>query len=101
MPEYEDEFLVGKCKGIAIGGWIGGLFELITIGYNGCYNEHHGYFKCQVKYASLNVTTHCINVFYTNSNLKYSPFICLCRFHNNSKGKYRDCEFLHAKIQYI
>ncbi|CAF2893906.1 unnamed protein product [Rotaria sp. Silwood2] len=87
--------------GVTMGGWIGGLFELISSGHNGCNNEHRGHFKCQAKYASLNVTTHCINIFYKNSILYNSPFICLCRFLNNSQGKYRDCEFLHANIQYI
>ncbi|CAF5107645.1 unnamed protein product [Rotaria magnacalcarata] len=90
-----------KIKGVTIGGWIGGLFELISSGHNGCNNEYRGHLKCQVKYESLNVTTHCINIFYKNSILHNAPFICLCRFRNNSQGKYRDCEFLHANIQYI
>ncbi|CAF4491676.1 unnamed protein product [Rotaria socialis] len=87
--------------GVTIGGWIGGLFELISSGHNGCSNEYRGHLKCQAKYKSLNVTTHCINIFYKNSILHNAPFICLCRFRNNSQGKYRDCEFLHANIQYI
>ncbi|CAF3457426.1 unnamed protein product [Rotaria sp. Silwood1] len=87
--------------GITMGGWIGGLFELISSDHNGCDNEHLGHFTCQAKYATLNVTTHCINIFYKNSILYNSPFICLCRFLNYSQGKYRDCEFLHANIQYI
>ncbi|CAF1494453.1 unnamed protein product [Rotaria sordida] len=90
-----------KIKGITMGGWIGGLFELISSGHNGCNNEHRGHLKCRAKYTSLNVTTHCINIFYKNSILHNYPFICLCRFLNNSQGKYRDCEFLHANIQYI
>ncbi|CAF3385510.1 unnamed protein product [Rotaria socialis] len=88
-------------RSVTIGGWIGGLFELISSGHNGCNNEYRGHLKCQAKYKSLNVTTHCINIFYKNSILHNAPFICLCRFRNNSQGKYRDCEFLHANIQYI
>jgi hypothetical protein len=84
---------------VTTGGWIGGLFELISGGHDGCTNEHRGNFKCQIKYASFNVTTHCINIFYKKSIPNNSPYICLCRFRNNSKSKYRDCEFLHAKIQ--
>ena len=90
-----------KTKGVTIGGWIGGLFELISSGHNGCYHEHQGVIECERKYANINVTTHCINIFYERSILHKSPFICLCRLRNNAKGKFRDCNFLHAKIQYI
>ncbi|UJR23826.1 hypothetical protein I4U23_026802 [Adineta vaga] len=88
--------------GISLGGWFGGLFEFITNGLNGCNNEQRGHIKCQVKYATRNVTARCVNIFYTKLTLKNNfPFICLCRFRNYSRGKYRDCEFLHANIRYI
>jgi hypothetical protein len=90
-----------KTKGVTIGGWVGGLFELISGDHNGCNNKNKGNDMCRRKYSTFNVTTHCINIFYTNSILNNLPYICLCRFRNNSKGKYRDCEFLHAKIRYI
>ena len=90
-----------KLKGITIGGWIGGLFEFISISLNGCTNKYQGNRKCQNKYGTMYITTHCINVFHTNSISKSPPDICLCRFKNNSHGKYRDCDYLNAAIQYI
>ncbi|CAF0972928.1 unnamed protein product [Adineta steineri] len=90
-----------KFIGVVIGGWLGGLFEFLTGGHNGCNNEYRGHVQCQKKYANLTIMARCINIFYTNLTLENSPFICLCRFRNNSQGKYRDCEFFHVKIQYI
>ena len=84
---------------MTIGGWIGGLFELISGSYNGCNNVYRGNSKCNTQYASPNVIVHCINTFYKRSNPDILPYICLCRFRNISTAKYRDCEFLHAKIQ--
>jgi hypothetical protein len=84
---------------MSIGGWTGGLFEFIFNGHNGCNNEHRGSLHCEVKYRTVNVTTHCMNIFYRKSIPNQSPYICLCRFRNQSKVKYRDCDFLYAKIQ--
>ncbi|CAF0858548.1 unnamed protein product [Adineta ricciae] len=85
--------------GISLGGWLGGLFEFLTNGFNGCSNEHRGHTKCQLQYASPNVTVRCVNIFYKNLTLINSAFICLCRFRNSPQRKYRDCAYLYADIR--
>lgn len=86
-------------SGTTIGGWIGGLFEFIFSGNHGCSDVHNGHLYCENKYASGNISTSCVNIFYKNSIMVTAPYICLCRFRNQSNGKYRDCDFLHAKIR--
>lgn len=87
-----------KRKGFTIGGWIGGLFEFLESNYNGCLNEHLGSLQCFHRYASSNVTVRCLNTFYQKSSSNSLTYICLCRFRKNLTSKYRDCDFLHAKI---
>ena len=99
---YNHKNLSKQIKGVTVGGWIGGLSEFIFSNSNGCTSKkYQGNLKCLNKYGTRNVTTHCINVFHTNSISKNSPYICLCHLRNYSHVKFRDCEFLDAKIQYI
>ena len=88
-------------EGVAIGGWVGGLFEFFSGSYNACHPGNHAQSICDERYSTTTVVAHCVNLFYTKSVVGTPAYLCLCRLRNHSQGKYRDCDFLRVNIRYI